>query len=161
MLCRIRDTLKQTVLQLRARFFCCGLGYDLHPSVIVSWSAYFDKTHPARIMIGDQMLMTRGVTISFPRLHPQCQSKNSNREISPHRSQCHRCSGHYHGRLCRVWSRLRPSRARFFPRSLITVNLGECCARFRLACTERSFSAWWRELSNLTSSHRQLARIRA
>lgn len=63
MLRRIRDTLRQTFLHVRVWFLCHGWGYQLHSSVIVSWSAYLDKTNPSGIVIGGHTLVARGATI--------------------------------------------------------------------------------------------------
>jgi acetyltransferase-like isoleucine patch superfamily enzyme len=72
---RCRDTLRSTVIHLRAAYLRAIWGFHIHPSAQISFKAYLDRTHPQGVFIGAETIITRGATIlshDFSRARHAC-----------------------------------------------------------------------------------------
>ena len=63
MILKAREILRAWVISLRNLYLRLFWGHDIHPTTIVSFSAFMDRTCPQNISIGEYSIITRGVVI--------------------------------------------------------------------------------------------------
>ena len=59
----IRGVLRITLMKLRILYLRMVWGHELHPTALISFSAYLDRTNPKSIYIGAYTIITRGAVV--------------------------------------------------------------------------------------------------
>lgn len=70
----IRNFIRQYIIRFRTLYLVRIWGHKLHPTTIISFSAYLDRTSPDLIEIGEYSIVTRGAMILS---HDYSQSKSA------------------------------------------------------------------------------------
>ncbi len=59
----LRNQLRDMLIRLRTVYLSRLWGHRLHPTVIISFGAYLDRTRPELIEIGERSIVTRGAIV--------------------------------------------------------------------------------------------------
>jgi len=59
----MRTLFRLAIMRVHNAWLRCIWGYDVHPSTMISFGAYLDRTYPQGVHIGAESIVTRGAVI--------------------------------------------------------------------------------------------------